>query len=242
VVFPRLALDASPLGRGGQWPERARQVSAAREDYENLGACGPWTSWSNLASVVLDAQSLRITRDKRFIHSLLCTANNLALNTAGSRVMSASRAMKLPTRLPSVPPLTGVPNPPGAHCERAICAKVEWTPLAHINRHASETQSRITKEWIQDRLKRSRSYTPKTKWGIRAALKKIPKRKAAVFIQLASGHALIGTHLVRIKKTESNACWWRDSGRKQSRAHLFGGCRAWKRECLTLKTGVERIC
>jgi hypothetical protein len=155
--------------------------------------------------------------------------------------MSASRAMKLPTRLPSVPPLTGVPNPPGAHCERAICAKVEWTPLAHINRHASETQSRITKEWIQDRLKRSRSYTPKTKWGIRAALKKIPKRKAAVFIQLASGHALIGTHLVRIKKTESNACWWCDSGRKQSRAHLFGGCRAWKRECLTLKTGVERI-
>jgi hypothetical protein len=36
---------------------------------------------------------------------------------------------------------------------------------------------------------------PKSKWGIRTALKKIPKRKAAVFLQLASGHTLIETHL-----------------------------------------------
>jgi hypothetical protein len=94
---------------------------------------------------------------------------------------------------------------------------VEWTSLAHINRLATETQSRITKEWIQDKLKNSRSYLPKSKWGIRAALKKVPKRTAAVFLQLASGHALIGTHLVRIKKKESDACWWCDSGRKQTR-------------------------
>jgi hypothetical protein len=82
---------------------------------------------------------------------------------------------------------------------------------------------------------------PKPKWGIRTALKKIPKRNAAVFLQLASGHALIGTHLVRIKKNESDACWWCDSERKQSRGHLFGGCHAWKRECLALKKKVEKI-
>jgi hypothetical protein len=81
----------------------------------------------------------------------------------------------------------------------------------------------------------------KSKWGFRTALKKISKRKAAVFLQLASGHALMGTHLMRIKKKESDACWWCDSGRKQSRGHLFGGCRAWKRECLALKRRVERI-
>jgi hypothetical protein len=113
--------------------------------------------------------------------------------------------------------------------------------LAHINRLATETQSRLTKEWIQDKLKDSRSYLPKSKWGIRAALKKVPKRTAAVFLQLASGHALVGTHLVRIKKKESDACWWCDSGKKQTRGHLFGGCRAWKRECLALKKRVERI-
>jgi hypothetical protein len=56
--------------------------------------------------------------------------------------------------------------------------------------------------------------------------------------------ALIGTHLVRIKKKESDACWWCDSGKKQTRGHLFGGCSAWKRECLAklaLKKRVERI-
>jgi hypothetical protein len=46
---------------------------------------------------------------------------------------------------------------------------------------------------------------------------------------------------VRIKKKESDACWWCDSVRKQSRGHLFGGCRAWKRECLALKKKVKRI-
>jgi hypothetical protein len=51
--------------------------------------------------------------------------------------------------------------------------QVEWTSLAHVNRLATETQSRITREWIQERLKCSCSYTPKKKWGIRAALKKI---------------------------------------------------------------------
>jgi hypothetical protein len=64
---------------------------------------------------------------------------------------------------------------------------------------------------------------------------------AAVFLQLASGHALIGAHLVRIKKKESDVCWWCDSGKKQTRGHLFGGCKAWKRECLALKKRVERI-
>jgi hypothetical protein len=56
------------------------------------------------------------------------------------------------------------------------------------------------------KLSKSQSYKPKKKWGIRKALQKIPKRKAAVFLQLASGHALIGTHLTRIKKKESDIC------------------------------------
>jgi hypothetical protein len=67
-------------------------------------------------------------------------------------------------------------------CARNICHEVEWTSLAHINRLATKSQSRITREWIQNRTKDSRSYAPKKKWGIRAALKKIPKRKAAVFL------------------------------------------------------------
>jgi ribonuclease HI len=99
-------------------------------------------------------------------------------------------------------------------CEKRGCHAVTWTSLAHINRRATETQSRLTQEWIQKHLADSRSYKPKTKWGIRKALKKIPKHRAAVFLQLASGHALIGTHLTRIKKKEADTCWWCHSNRK----------------------------
>jgi hypothetical protein len=118
---------------------------------------------------------------------------------------------------------------------------MKWASLAHINRLATETQSRITKEQIQMKLSKSQSYRPKKKWGIQKALQKIPKCKAVVFLQLASGHALIGTHLIRIKKKESDICWWCDSGRKQTRGHLFRRCRAWRRELLDLKKKVERL-
>jgi hypothetical protein len=43
------------------------------------------------------------------------------------------------------------------------------------------------------------------------------------------------------KKKESDTCWWCDSGRRQTRGHLFGRCRAWRRELLALKKKVERL-
>jgi hypothetical protein len=99
----------------------------------------------------------------------------------------------------------------------------------------------ISHPMISALLADSRSYKPKAKWGIRKALKKTPKRRAAVFLQLASGHALIGTHLSRIKKKEADTCWWCHSGRKQTRGHLFGGCKAWKRELLALRKKIEKL-
>jgi hypothetical protein len=62
-----------------------------------------------------------------------------------------------------------------------------------------------------------------------------------VFLQLALGHGLIGTHLKRIKKQESATCWWCDSGKVQTSGHLFGGCKAWKREGLAPKKWVEKV-
>jgi hypothetical protein len=89
------------------------------------------------------------------------------------------------------------------------------------------------------KLSKSQLYRPKKKWGIWKALQKIPKCKAMVFLQVASGHALIGTHLTCIKKKESDICWWYDLGRKQTDGHLFRRCRAWRRELLDLKKKVE---
>jgi hypothetical protein len=126
-------------------------------------------------------------------------------------------------------------------CEACRCQAVKRASLANINCLATETQSQITKDQIQMKLSKSKSYRPRKKWRIRKALQKIPKHKVVVFLQLASSHALIGTHLMRIKKKESNICRWCDSGRRQTRGHLFGWCRAWRRELLDLKKKVERL-
>jgi hypothetical protein len=46
---------------------------------------------------------------------------------------------------------------------------------------------------------------------------------------------------VRIKKKESDRCWWCESGRRQTRGHLFGECRRWQCEFAELRKEVERI-
>jgi hypothetical protein len=120
------------------------------------------------------------------------------------------------------------------------CGKA-WTSLAHLHRIATETQSRLTEEFIQKKLAGSRRYVPRKKWGLRAALINIPKKDAATFLQMASGHALIGVHLKRIKRRESDECWWCRAGCRQTRGHLFGGCRRWKKEFLELQKRVEHI-
>jgi hypothetical protein len=51
----------------------------------------------------------------------------------------------------------------------------------------------------------------------------------------------LGTHLKRIKKKESDTCWWCDSGRRQTSGHLFRRCRAWRPKLLDLKKMVERL-
>jgi ribonuclease HI len=130
--------------------------------------------------------------------------------------------------------------PPTTCCSARECHVLPWTSLPHVNHQETETHSRITREWIAARSAESRAYVPKAKWGINKALRDIPKKRAAVFFQLASGHALIGTHLVRIKK-ESAACWWCHTDRKQTRGHLFGDYRATQPAFLTLLAEVERI-
>jgi hypothetical protein len=89
-------------------------------------------------------------------------------------------------------------------CTEHQCQAMKCVSLAHINHLTTKTQSWITKEQIYMKLSKSQSYRPKKKWGIQKALQKIPKHKATVFLQLASGHTLIGTHLIQIKKKESD--------------------------------------
>jgi len=52
------------------------------------------------------------------------------------------------------------------------------------------------------------------------AKKTIPRR----YFQLKVGHALTGVYLERIKKNESQECWW-CGHKRQTRDHLFKWCK-----------------
>jgi hypothetical protein len=55
------------------------------------------------------------------------------------------------------------------------------------------------------------------------------KSVAARYLQLKSGHAVIGVHLLRIGEAQDARCWWCGHNR-QTVAHLMLECRKWRRE------------
>lgn len=55
------------------------------------------------------------------------------------------------------------------------------------------------------------------------------KSTTARYLQLKSGHAVTGIHLVRMKKAQDARCWW-CNGSSQSVTHLMFKCRKWRRE------------
>ena len=70
-------------------------------------------------------------------------------------------------------------------------------------------------------------------------LKKTPKRVAARFFQLLSGHAMTAPVLKEgWGWTETDQCWRCEKGR-QSREHLFRECTAWRREIRALWGGLR---
>ena len=78
--------------------------------------------------------------------------------------------------------------------------------------------------WIAERTKRRRSYIPPKKKQGSAAI-------AARYYQLLTGHALIAPFLKeKLKKTDSDQCWWCETGKRQTRDHLFKECGRWKTE------------
>lgn len=65
-------------------------------------------------------------------------------------------------------------------------------------------------------------------------IKDARKSVAARYLQLKSGHAVIGAHLMRIGKVVDARCWWcKRSG--ETVAHLSLVCRKWHRERETMK-------
>lgn len=83
-------------------------------------------------------------------------------------------------------------------------------------------------------------WKPATK--INRNIKDARKSVAARYLQLKSGHAVTGTHLLRIGKVQDAQCWW-CGGNSQTVAHLLLECRKWRRQRDTMlrKLGARNV-
>ena len=105
---------------------------------------------------------------------------------------------------------------------------------------ASTLAQRAAKQPPKAMRSASLSYVKQTireKWKPMATLDKHVKdaRKsvASRYLQLKSGHAVTGVHLLRIGKVQDTRCWWCSSS-KQTVEHLLLKCRKWRRERATM--------
>jgi hypothetical protein len=69
----------------------------------------------------------------------------------------------------------------------------------------------------------------KTTRAINKHIEKAKKSVAARYLQLKSGHAITGVHLLTIGKVQDAHCWWCGNSR-QTVIHLMLRCRKWRRE------------
>jgi hypothetical protein len=68
------------------------------------------------------------------------------------------------------------------------------------------------------------------------------KSAAARYLQLKSGHAITGVHLLRIGKVQDATCWWCRAD-SQTVAHLMLKCRKWRRQrdCMLRELRAKKI-
>ena len=78
---------------------------------------------------------------------------------------------------------------------------------------------------LQQRVNTRWQHSPK----LNKHLGKAKKSVATRYLQLESGHAVTGVHLLRSKQSQDARCWWCTNGR-QSVAHIMLTCRKWRRE------------
>ena len=116
------------------------------------------------------------------------------------------------------------------------------TSMAFISRKATEARSEGTKKWIAEYSSKRTQYKPPTKKGMRKPLKNMQKRLAARYYQLLTGHAITATYLHdKLKTTDSDQCWWCESGKRMTRHHLFTECERWLPQIKDLWKEVGRV-
>lgn len=110
---------------------------------------------------------------------------------------------------------------------------------------ANAAAQRAAKQQPKEMRSASLSYVKQAieaKWRPRAKINKdianAKKSVAARYLQLKSGHAVTGAHLLRIGKNEDAKCWWCGES-SQTVAHLLLRCRKWRRQRDSLLRGMR---
>jgi len=110
---------------------------------------------------------------------------------------------------------------------------------------ASAAAQRAAKQQPKQMRSASLSYVKRameTRWRPTAKINKdianAKKSVAARYLQLKSGHAITGAHMLRIGKVEDAQRWW-CGGSSQTVAHLLLRCRKWRRQRDSLLRGMR---
>lgn len=110
---------------------------------------------------------------------------------------------------------------------------------------ANAAAQRAAKQQPKQMRSASLSYVRQaieTRWKPRTKtdgdIAKAKKSVAARYLQLKSGHAVTGAHLLRIGKVEDARCWWCDES-DQTVAHLLLRCRKWRRQRDSMMRGLR---
>ena len=132
--------------------------------------------------------------------------------------------------------------------QHSVPGELRWeASLSHLSRVATENRSRATAQWISEHVRPERRYWPPVGSGLRRqALRRVRKSLASRYYELLSDHAAIGSflheRLTGPLRRESSECQWCDSGRRESRHHLFVECKAWTPQIHKLWKWVGKGC
>jgi hypothetical protein len=101
------------------------------------------------------------------------------------------------------------------------------TSLSHLRRCTTDAKWKRSGEWFSHKCRSKKYYRLNDQHKPNRVVAKTEKSTAQIYYQIKTGHALIGPHLKRIKKSDDDTCWWCNRGVLQSREHLFKICKHW---------------
>jgi len=102
----------------------------------------------------------------------------------------------------------------------------------------------LRKGWIAERMDCGKDGLRKGQRGADLTFpgtkgKAIASRYCTIY-QLLTGHAFVAPYLKeKLKKTDSEQCWWCETGKRQTRDHLFKSSGGGRLKWTTIEAGVE---